>query len=93
MSAVASTLADLRAAVDGAGQIDVAVLDINLRGELVYPVVDKLIARQVPVVFATGYEASAIPAKYAGIELCEKPVSATRIAHAVGQAVARTVPA
>jgi PAS domain S-box-containing protein len=35
---------------------DVAMLDINLHGELVYPVADLLQAKGVPVLFCTGYE-------------------------------------
>ena len=44
------------AASDG---IDAAVLDVNIRSERVDPVADLLRARQVPLVFATGYGASA----------------------------------
>jgi len=91
--AVRSRLADLRSAIEGAERIDLAVLDINLHGEMVYPVVDELIARQVPVVFATGYDADAIPAKYARIERCEKPVCGARLAQVVHKAIATTVPA
>lgn len=39
--------------------IDAAVLDVNIRSERIDPVADALRARQVPVVFATGYGASA----------------------------------
>src|SRR3712207_4716328 len=63
--AVKGSLAEVRAAADHATRIDVAVLDINLRGEMIYPLVDELIVRQVPVVFATGYSWEAIPARYA----------------------------
>lgn len=37
-------------------QIDGAVLDVNLRDVMVYPVADALRDRGVPFVFATGYE-------------------------------------
>jgi CheY-like chemotaxis protein len=33
----------------------VAVLDVNLNGEYVFPLVDELCAREVPFVFATAY--------------------------------------
>lgn len=36
-------------------QIDIALLDVNLHGHSSAPVADALEARQVPVVFATGY--------------------------------------
>ncbi|GGC56562.1 response regulator [Siccirubricoccus deserti] len=37
------------------GGLDAAVLDINLGGDTVSPVADRLAALQVPFVFATGY--------------------------------------
>jgi len=36
--------------------IDVAVLDVNLNGQLSYPIADALAARGVPFVFSTGYD-------------------------------------
>ncbi|MFH6783681.1 MULTISPECIES: response regulator [Methylobacterium] len=53
--------------------LDLAVLDINLRGELVYPLVAEFARRGVPVVFATGYDAAAIPADYGAIPAWSKP--------------------
>lgn len=39
-------------------QIDAALLDVNLEGERVYPVAERLTVRGVPFVFATGYGAT-----------------------------------
>ena len=64
-------------------KIDGAVLDMNLREVMVFPVADALQARGVPFVFATGYEKIAIPARYAGVGYCEKPFEATQVAHAL----------
>lgn len=64
-------------------KIDAAVLDVNLQDELVYPVADALQARGVPFVFATGYEKTAIPARYAGVRHCQKPIEAAQIAQAL----------
>src|ERR671910_940460 len=47
-----------------AGRVDAAVLDINLRGQTVFPVADALRERGVPFVFATGYDPSTVPAEY-----------------------------
>jgi CheY-like chemotaxis protein len=46
--------------VEHGGRLDAAVLDIDLRGDVVYPVADALRARGVPFVFATRYEQQAI---------------------------------
>jgi len=35
--------------------LDAVVLDLNLRGQMSYPIADMLVARQVPFVFTTGY--------------------------------------
>ena len=35
-------------------RVDIAVLDIELHGELVFPVADYLRARAIPFIFATG---------------------------------------
>lgn len=53
--------------------LDGAVLDVNLRGELVYPVADALAARGVPFVFATGYDQTVIPERFADATICDKP--------------------
>lgn len=54
--------------------IDAAVLDINLGGDLVYPVADALLVLEVPFVFATGYDRSQIPDRFQTVVLITKPV-------------------
>lgn len=60
--------------------IDYALVDLNLRGQLAYPVADALMQRGVPFAFVTGYDASAIPERYSQIERFEKPLDAVRVA-------------
>ena len=69
--------------LDGAEQIDGAVLDINLRGELAWPIADKLIASKIPFVFATGYDSADIPSDYASIKRCSKPARAAEVMQAL----------
>jgi CheY-like chemotaxis protein len=61
--------------IAGGAPIDWAVLDINLGGEMSYPVADALRERKVPFVFATGYEDATIPARYDHAPRRQKPVS------------------
>jgi two-component sensor histidine kinase len=68
------SLADARVAAIADG-IDGAVLDINLAGEMVFPVADLLRARGVPFIFVTGYDPESIDPKFAGIPVLQKPVS------------------
>ena len=63
--------------------LDGAVLDINLGGDLVYPLADLLRARRIPFVFATGYEEEAIPALYADLPHVPKPVNMRQIIQAL----------
>ena len=64
-------------------RIDLAVLDINLRGETVFPVADALVAGGVPFVFATGYEQTSVPGRFEQIPRWEKPVDADALGGAV----------
>jgi CheY-like chemotaxis protein len=45
-------------------RIDGAVLDIDLHGEAIYPLIDALKARGIPYVFATDHGEGEIPAQY-----------------------------
>jgi DNA-binding LytR/AlgR family response regulator len=58
---------------------DAALLDINLGGEMVYPLADALRGLGILVAFITGYEASAVPATYAHVPRFEKPVDLSRL--------------
>ena len=67
-------VADALAMLEGeAVQPDAATLDVNLDGEMVYPLADDLRARGVPFLFVTGYDAGSIPRDYAEVPVCEKP--------------------
>jgi CheY-like chemotaxis protein len=50
----AARVEDALQLIDAAGHIDGAVIDINLNGDLAYPVADALASRGVPLIFATG---------------------------------------
>ena len=64
-------------------RIDLAVLDINLQGESVFPVADTLIEQGVPFLFATGYNQAAIPAQYQQVLRWEKPFAPEALAQAL----------
>lgn len=79
----ASDRAKALALLSSTERIDGAVLDVNLRGETVYPVAEALRARGIPFVFATGYDTSAIPSGYADIPRWEKPFDPHALARAL----------
>ena len=52
---------------------DFAVLDVNLGGERVYPVAERLEKDGVPFVFITGYGKSGMDARWADKSVVQKP--------------------
>ena len=78
---VVASVARLAAACEIAGsvQVDLAILDVNLAGERVFPVADILRERQIPFLFSTGYGASGLPAEYAARPVLHKPFSESEL--------------
>jgi CheY-like chemotaxis protein len=54
---------------------DIAILDVNLAGESIYPVADALAARNRPFVFSTGYGGAGIKDPYRDRPVVQKPFS------------------
>jgi CheY-like chemotaxis protein len=78
---VAASLASVRAAlawIEAGGSADMALLDVNLSGEPVFPVADALSARGVPFAFATGYGEGHDP-RFKGAPLLGKPIRQERL--------------
>ncbi|BDA85624.1 response regulator [Aureimonas sp. SA4125] len=72
--------------LDVIAAIDVAILDVNLGGDKVYPVAERLRQRNVPIVFATGYGRAGVDAAWQSCEVVQKPYTMEQIASAVGLA-------
>lgn len=83
-----SSLAEALALIVAADRINAALLDVSLHGVKVWPLVDALLERNVPIVLTTGYDVSAIPQVYAVLPRCQKPASDCDITRALGQALA-----
>jgi len=64
-------------------RIDAAILDINLRGDLSYPVAEALRQKQVPFLFATGYDAWSLDPGFRDVTRCEKPIDPSQVARAL----------
>ena len=69
---------------------DVAVLDVNLRGQLVTPVAEALRERDIPFVLVTGYGSERLrePALQ-GVRCLRKPVDAHLLRRALCEVLAR----
>jgi CheY-like chemotaxis protein len=55
-------------------RVDAAVLDVNLGGELVYPLAEALAADQVPFIFVTGYGSEEIEQRFSRTPVLQKPI-------------------
>lgn len=63
---------------------DLAILDINLRGEQVFPVAERLLDRGIPLIFCSGYaDTSAVPDRFGTCVKLGKPYSAVEITEAM----------
>lgn len=70
-----------------AAQYDVAVLDVNLGGAVrSFPVADRLRARGIPFVFATGYGTGCLGDRTSHAPVVRKPFGAKDLARALDQA-------
>ncbi len=65
------------------GQFDVAILDVNLNGQSISPVVEILIERGLPFVFATGYGQRGVPEPYRQTPTLQKPFEVEALALAI----------
>jgi CheY-like chemotaxis protein len=63
-------------AVKAANHIDAAILDVNLRGALVYPLAESLVEEGIPLAFVTGYGAESIDSRFSHVPLLQKPINA-----------------
>ena len=57
------------------GEFDCAILDLNLGGELVYPVARVLAERGVPFAFVTGYGRESIANQFSDVPILQKPIT------------------
>ena len=54
---------------------ELAILDVNVDGLVVYPIADVLRHRNIPFIFMTGYDSSVIPQRYRHNCVLSKPFS------------------
>ena len=86
-----TTVGDALRAVE-AGGIDVALLDVNLRGQKIYPVGLALEARGIPFVLLSGYGQEAVPADHPNWKACSKPFKAEDVLRMISGPVEPILP-
>ena len=82
---VAAEAGDIGQAVELArqGEFDLAVLDVNLNGDSVTPVVEILAERGVPFIFASGYGQRGLPEAYRSVPMLQKPFQTDALEQAI----------
>jgi CheY-like chemotaxis protein len=68
---------------------DIALLDVNLNGQPITPVVEILVQRGVPFVFASGYGQRGVPDAYRASPTLQKPFQVEALAKALEAAAPR----
>lgn len=64
-------------------RIDVAFVDVNLRGETSFTLVDRLCDNDVRVILVSGYDHSVLPERYRHLPFLQKPLTRGVMASAV----------
>ena len=77
------THADAVAVLDSE-QIDRVVLDLNLCGEMSFPIADRLDAAGIPFLITTGYDPEVLPDRFRNQPRLEKPYTADAVAALLG---------
>jgi DNA-binding response OmpR family regulator len=87
---VVGPVAHLVTALDAAvsEDFDLAVLDVNLGGQPVYPVAEMLDARRIPFVFVTAYGRDALPPLFCGRPHLGKPFAPRELIGTVARLLA-----
>ena len=75
--------------VSAAGEVDGAVVDINLGQGPNFDFARRLFSRGTPFVFVTGYDAAVVPSELSHVPRIEKPVRERQLITALAE-VART---
>lgn len=68
-------------------KLDGALLDVNVAGQLVFPIAQTLKDRGVPFVFSTGYGEGGLPPEWRGQTTIQKPFTETAVHDALIKAL------
>ena len=85
VAGIAESVAEALEKVE-AGGFDVAIIDVHLKGDHVWPVADRLVAKGVPYILATGGHISPPPPEHAEATVLAKPYTIDAIEPALDAA-------
>jgi DNA-binding response OmpR family regulator len=70
-------------------ELDLAILDVNLKGRLITPVAELIRARELPIIFATGYGAEGLPEQFRDLSALQKPFQMEALAAMIDNVMGR----
>ena len=92
---IVGPFADVEAALTAASRepLDLALLDVNLAGSLIFGVADMLRERGIPYILLTGYGLESIPAEYRDAPTLQKPIEPEQLRKSIDSLALAPVPA
>ncbi len=84
---IVGPIAELDEALEaaGCGNFDCAILDVNIRGGLSFPVATLLVERGFPILIATGYRSGSLPGNLCREGCLAKPFSSSQLEREIQQ--------
>lgn len=76
-------LEEAQRVLDAGATVDAALLDINIRNEMIFPLARRLRLRNVPFMFVTGYDKSSLDPEFHDIPVVEKPLDIPAVARSL----------
>jgi DNA-binding response OmpR family regulator len=71
-------------------RFDCAILDMNLRGDMAFPIADRLKEAGIPFLIATGYNSASLPERFSNVPRLEKPFNPSEVVAAIPAILGRT---
>jgi len=68
-------------------EFDLAILDVNVNGKLITPVAELIRARDIPIIFATGYGSDGLPEGFRDFPALPKPFQLDSLAKAIDEVI------
>ena len=83
-------LEEAQRVLDTGATVDAALLDINIRNEMIFPLARTLRSRNVPFMFVTGYDKSSLDSEFNDIPVVEKPLDIPAVARSLADMVLKS---
>ena len=79
---MAASAANIRQASDLLPDLtaDIALLDVNLGGDPVFPIAERLAEKRIPIIFASGYGSATLPERWQNYPTLPKPFTSDQVA-------------